>query len=63
MELIEDKTLLRLDMHISATGYLGEWASRFTEVIGDKEMIKDGGEVETVSDLEKENKKKVLSVK
>ena len=57
-ELIEDEALLRLDMHISATGYLEKGAPRFTEVTGDEEMIEDGGEAETVSDSEEENKKK-----
>ena len=57
-ELIEDEALLRLDMHISANGYLEEGAPRFNEVTGDKEMIEDGGEAETVSDSEEENKKK-----
>ena len=62
-ELIEDEALLRLDMHISATGYLEKEAPRFTEVTGDEEMIEDGGEAETVSDSEEENKKKGLYVK
>ena len=62
-ELIEDEALLRLDMHISATGYLEEGAPRFTEVTGDEEMIEDGGEAETVSNSEEENKKKGLYVK
>ena len=57
-ELIEDEALLRLDMHISATEYLEEGAPRFTKVTGDEEMIEDGGEAETVSDSEEENKKK-----
>ena len=58
MELIEDEALLRLGMHISANGYLEEGAPCFTEVTRDEEMIDDGGEAETVSDLEEENKKK-----
>ena len=62
-ELIEDEALLRLDMHISATRYLEEGAPRFTEITRDKEMIEDGGEEETVSDLEEKNKKKGLYVK
>ena len=45
-------------MHISATGYLEEGAPCFTEVTEDEKMIEDGGEAETVSDLEEENKKK-----
>ena len=57
-ELIDDKALLKLDMHISATGYLKEGAPRFTEVTGDEEIIENGGEAETVSDSEEENKKK-----
>ena len=57
-ELIEDEALLRLDMHISANGYLEEGAPCFTEVTGDEEMIEDDGEAETVSDSEEENKKK-----
>ena len=62
-ELIEDEALLRLDMHISTTGYLEEGAPRFTEVTGDEKMIEDGGEAETVSDSEEKNKKKRLYVK
>ena len=62
-ELIEDEALLRLDMHISAIGYLEEGAPRFTKVTGDKEMIEDGGEAETVFNSKEENKKKGLYVK
>ena len=62
-ELIEDETLLRLDMHISATGYLEKGAPCFTEVTGEEEMVEDGREVETVSDSKEENKKKGLYVK
>lgn len=48
-------------MHISATGYLEEGASCFTKAIADDEkMIEDSKEVETVSNLEKEKKKRVL---
>ena len=50
-------------MHISTNGYLEEGAPRFTKVTGDEEMIEDGREAETISDLEKENKKKGLYVK
>ena len=63
MELIEDKALLRLDMHISAIGYVEEGAPRFTKVTRDEEMIEDGGEAETVSDSEEESKKKGLYIK
>ena len=45
-------------MHISATGYLEEGALCFTEVTGDKEMIEDSGEAETVFNSEEVNKKK-----
>ena len=62
-ELIEDEVLLRPDIHISATGYLEEGAFRFTKVTGDEEMIEDGREAETVSDLKEKNKKKGLYVK
>ena len=62
-ELIEDEALLRLDMHISATGYLEEGALCFTEVTGDEKMIENGGEAETISDSEEENPKKGLYVK
>ena len=62
-ELIEDEALLRLDMHISTTGYLEQGAPRFTEVTGDEEMIEDSREAEMVSDSEEENKKKGLYVK
>ena len=49
-ELMQDEALLRLDKHISATGYQEKIASRFTKVTGDEEMIEDGGKAETVSD-------------
>ena len=57
-ELIEDNALLRLDMHISTTGYLKEGAPCFTKATGDEEIIEDGAEMKTVSDSEEENKKK-----
>ena len=45
-------------MHISAIRYLEKWAPRFTEVIGDKEMIEDSREAEMVSNSKEENKKR-----
>ena len=46
-------------MHISAIEFLEKRAPRFNEVNGDDEkLIEDSGEVETVSNSEKENQKK-----
>lgn len=45
-------------MHISTTRYLEKEAFCFIKVIGDEKMIRDGKEIETVSDSEEENKKK-----
>ena len=57
MELIEDKTLLRLNMHISATKYLEKRVFCFTKVTeNDKERIEDGKEIETVSNSEEKTK-------
>ena len=45
-------------MHIYAIGYLKKEALCFTKITGDEKIIEDGGEAETVSNLEEENKKK-----
>lgn len=59
MELIKDKVLLKLNMHILATGYLKKGAFYFTELTGDNEKTNENGEAaEMVFDLEKETKKK-----
>lgn len=57
-DLIDDGDLLRLDLHISAPGYLEEGGSRFTEVAteDDDEENEDAEEPE-VSDSEAEKKK------
>ena len=58
-EFIKDEALLRLDINIFAIWYLEEGALCFTKITKDnEEMIEDGGEAETVSDSEEENKKK-----
>ena len=58
-ELIKNKALLRLNMHILATRYLEKGVFHFTKVIkNDKEMIEDGKEAEMVSNSEEETKKK-----
>lgn len=57
-ELNEDKALLRLNMHILITRYLEKRAFRFIKFIEDnEETIENGGEAETVSNLEKKTKK------
>lgn len=57
-KLIEDKALLRLNMHISAIGYLEKSTFCFTKITGDdEEMIKDGRKTETISNSEKMSKK------
>ena len=59
MELIEDKTLLRLNMYILATRYLEKGAYCIVEVTKDnKKANEDGRKAKTVSNLEEETKKK-----
>lgn len=59
MELIKNKTLLRLKIHIFIAKYLEKRALCFIEVIeNDEKIIEDSKEVETVSDSEEESKKR-----
>lgn len=58
-ELIDNKTLLRLNIYILATKYLEKKASYFTKATKDnKKANEDSKEVEMVSNSEKEIKKK-----
>lgn len=64
MELFEDKVKLKLNIYILAIGYLEEGAVCFSKVNGNnEEMIEDCGEVEMVSNLKEEIKKKALCKK
>ena len=59
MELIHDKALLRLNMHILSIGYQEKGAFRFTKVTGNNEETnEDGKKAKTVSDSKEELKKK-----
>lgn len=61
MELFEDIVKLKLNIYILAIRYLEEGAVCFNKVNGNNEdMIEDCGEVEMVSDLKEEIKKKAL---
>lgn len=60
-EFIDNKVLLKLQMHILTTGYLEEKAFYFTKITKDKEKInEDGKKAEMVSNSKKESKKKAL---
>ena len=57
-ELFKNKALLRLNIHILATGYFEKRTSCFTKVIGDNEETnEDGEEAEMVSNSEKKTQK------
>lgn len=59
IQLIKDKTLLRLNLHILATRYFEEGTSCFTKVIKNNEkMMENGKKAEIVSNSEKVTKKK-----